>query len=129
MQECRFCNRKIKDGDLFCRYCGYDPATDTISHEFVASGKPMRPPKKKGAYQFVGGVSSGVKGFASIGLVLLVFSIFYKHHFNIDNVIAEAKHFFTKLSKGKITVGRPKQSEEIEWIDMRTFEVNEDETE
>lgn len=128
MQECRYCNREIKEGDLFCKHCGYDPVTDTMSREFVASGKPMEPPKKKGPNIFGGGVSSGVKSFACIGLTLLVFSIFYKNHFSIDNVIAEAKYFFMRLSKGKITIGGPKRSEKIEWIDMRTFEPDEGET-
>ncbi len=122
MPECRFCNGTIKEEDAFCKICGYDSKTDRISPNFVPpTNFPLMPPNKKAASLVSRGVSPGVKKFAFIGLIIIMFSIFYKNHFNISNVLAETKHFFTMLARGKVSLGQSKQKKEIEWIDVRTF--------
>lgn len=126
MQECRFCKEVIKEGDPFCKNCGYDPKTDSINPEFKLIGAQSRPSKKskKIAVNNARSISPGVKKFALIGLVILVFSIFYKNHFNINNVAAEVKHFCTMVSKGKFKFGQDKRSKKIEWVNVRTFQEN-----
>ena len=101
MQECRFCKEIIKDGDSFCKYCGYDPKVDMISKDFIPPAAPIRPSKKKTTSLFSVGISPGVKKIVFIGLAVLVFSIFYKNNFDIGNVIAEVKYRFNMVSKGK----------------------------
>lgn len=125
MQTCRYCKEIIKDGDLFCQYCGYDPSTDMIHKGFVPH---VTPPPKKSPFPSGGGVGEGVKKFAFIGICVLIFSIFYKNHFSISNVVAEVKHSVTMLLKGKFTLWKkPTPSkQETQWIDMRTFEVPEE---
>lgn len=119
MPECRYCKQTIQDGDLFCKYCGYDPSTDMMRKGFVPQAKPSN---KKAAGISGGGVGSGVKKFVFIGLAVLIFSIFYKNHFSISNVVAEIKYSVTMLLKGKFTPWKKsKPSKEVQWIDMRTF--------
>jgi len=127
MLECRFYQGTIKEEDTFCKICGYDPKTDRMSPNFVSpTNSPLMPPNKKAASLVSGGVSPGVKKFAFIGLIIIMFSIFYKNHFSISNVLAETKHFFTMLSRGKVSLGQSKQKKEIEWIDVRNFEDHKD---
>ena len=119
MQECRYCKQTIQDGDLFCKYCGYDPSTDMMRKDFVPH---VATPKKKSPLSSGAGVGAGVKKFVFIGLAVFIFSIFYKNHFNISNVIAEIKNSVIMLLKGKSTAWKPKPSQkEVQWIDMRTF--------
>ena len=124
MQECRFCKGTIKDRDPFCKYCGYDPKTDTVSLDFIRTGRPVKPLNKKAVSIFSASISPGVKKFAFIGLAILIFSIFYKNHFNIKNVVSEVKHYFTMISEGKFKIGESKRSKKIKWIDVMTFEEN-----
>lgn len=126
MQECRFCKGTIKNGDPFCKYCGYDPKTDRMSPDFIPTGQPVKPLNKKAVSIFSAGISPGVKNFAFIGLAILIFSILYKNHFNINNVVSEVKYYFTMISKGKFKIGESKRSKKIEWIDVMTFEENAD---
>lgn len=126
MQECRYCQEIIQDKDPFCKYCGYDPKTDMISPEFKLMQVKGLTPKKKVKAKSVGFISPGVRNFAFIGLAIFIFSIFYKNHFNINNVVTEVKHLFTKIKKGKfITWESDKKKYEfkkIEWINVRDFQ-------
>jgi DNA modification methylase len=122
MSKCKFCGRIIIVGGSFCKNCGYDPKTDRINPNFVlpSPDQPIQPVKKQSLAISRLGVSPGVKKFALIGLAIFVFSIFYKNHFSITNVIAEVRHTFTMISKGKFKIweGNNKQ---IKYIDVRTF--------
>ncbi|MFC1709950.1 hypothetical protein ACFL2J_07850 [Candidatus Omnitrophota bacterium] len=124
MQECKFCNGTIKDEDVFCKACGYDPKTDRISPDFVSPpGQPLQPTKEDSTVIARVGISPGVKKFALIALAILIFSIFYKNHFSISNVVAEARYVFTMISKGNFKIWEDKSiSKKIEYIDVRTFE-------
>ena len=123
MQECRFCKEKIKDRDPFCKNCGYDSKTDTVNPNFVPPARPINTNRKRRVSMFSLGISPGIKKFVFIGLTILIFSIFYKNHFNIENVAEEVKHYFTMISKGDFKVWEQKKSErkKIEWIDIKTW--------
>jgi hypothetical protein len=122
MQECRFCKEKIKDGDEFCQYCGYDPKMDRVNPHFMPSARLSKKAERKSMGMSGFGVSPGVRKFAFIGLAILLFSIFYKNHFSVSNVIAEVKHTFTMFSKGKIKMWQFNRNTESEYIDVRTFQ-------
>jgi hypothetical protein len=112
MKECNFCKGVIKDTDAFCKICGYDPKTDTISPNFIplSEQQMIKIQNKKNASFFRAGISPGVKKFVFIGLAVLVFSIFYKNNFDIGNVVADLNHSFTMVSKGKFDMGQEEYS-------------------
>jgi len=94
MKECRCCKRPIDEIVEFCPFCGYDPKTDAVSASFrqnavssEVAARKMRADRRS----VIEGISPGVKRFAFIGLTVIVFSIFYKHNFNLNGVIAEVK--------------------------------------
>jgi uncharacterized membrane protein YvbJ len=120
MLDCKFCGAPIGDGDPYCKNCGYDPKTDRISSEFVPAAAAKA--KADSAAVSKKAISPAVKNFAIIALIVLVFSIFYKNHFSIGNVIAEVRQVFTMISKGNFKIWESQPSKEIEWIDVRTFE-------
>ena len=123
MQVCHFCKKNIKDRDPFCKNCGYDPKTDTVNPNFIPPARKIKNKQRKSVSMFSLGISPGVKKFVFIGLAILVFSIFYKNHFSIENVAAEVKHYFTMISKGSFKLWEQKKEEikKIEWIDIRTW--------
>lgn len=133
MQECRYCGKAIEDTEPFCINCGYDPKTDTVSKDFMQQGESVKHLKKKykgGASVGKEGINPGVKKFVFFGLAILIFSIFYKNNFNINNVVSEAKYYFVRIVRGKFAIGkigkdkRDKKNEKVEWINVRTFEEN-----
>ena len=98
-----------------------------MSPDFKPEGRPIKLRGKKAKESVsrrIGGVSPGVKNFAFIGLAILIFSIFYKNHFNINNVVSEVKYFFTRIAKGKFIAwesDKKKDDDKIEWINVRSF--------
>ena len=122
MPDCKFCGGTIDAADSFCKKCGYDPKTDKINPNFVVAAKDVGKTMGTDSINISRrGVSPAVKKFALIGLAILVFSIFYKNHFSISNVIAEVRHTFTMISKGKFRIWGMR-NKQAEWIDVRTFQ-------
>ena len=94
MKKCKCCKVLIKEEDAFCPFCGYDPKTDTISASFRQNAVSSEVAARKMQVDrrpVIEGISPGVKRFALIGLAVIVFSIFYKHNFNLSGLIAEVK--------------------------------------
>lgn len=122
MPDCKFCGCAVDSADPFCKKCGYDPKTDKINPNFVVAAKDVGKTVGTDSLHISSrrGISPAVKKFALIGLAILIFSIFYKNHFSISNVIAEVRHTFTMISKGKFKIWGGKK--QVEWIDVRTFE-------
>jgi len=94
VKKCKCCNEPIKEEYAFCPFCGYDPKTDTISASFRQNAVSSEVAARKMQVDrrpVIEGISPGVKRFALIGLAVIVFSIFYKHNFNLSGLIAEVK--------------------------------------
>ena len=122
MSKCKFCDRIIGEDGSFCKSCGYDPKTDSVNPNFIppSPGQLIQPAKKQPLAISRTQVSPAVKKFALIGLGILIFSIFYKNHFSVTNVIAEIRHTFTMVCKGKFKIWEGR-SKELKYIDVRTF--------
>ena len=94
MKECKFCNAPAKEEDAFCPFCGYDPKIDTVSASFrqnaVSREESQRKVQTKGIRRSRV-IRLGVKIFACIGLAIVIFSIPYKHDFNLNVVMSEIK--------------------------------------
>ena len=91
---CRFCNQSnIKKGE-FCLNCGYDPKTDTLSPLFKARRAGQDDSRKLKSVSFV-------KIFAIVGIVLTIFSVFYKHNFDVSSIIVKGKELFREVSYGE----------------------------
>lgn len=99
MKECRLCKRPLRQEDAVCAHCGYDPTTDIISPSFKPKGEIDTAPKKASPERR--GISSGVRKFAVIGLLIVMFSIFFRHNFNINGIIYEAKLIIDRITGGK----------------------------
>lgn len=123
MQGCKFCGGTIDPADPFCKKCGYDSKTDKINPNFVVAKGDVGKTVGTDSLHISSrrGVNPGIKKFALIGLAILIFSIFYKNHFSISNVIAEVRHTFTMVSKGKFKIWGGTRNKQVEWIDVRTF--------
>lgn len=107
MIECKFCRRFIKEKNVFCPFCGYDPRIDTVNPSFepkkTIDVEKVRKMLRQKRYARTG-ISPGVKKFALIGLGVVIFSIFYKHNFSLEGVISEFKQ--ARLKAGRET-GKP----------------------
>ncbi len=124
MKECRYCKKPIKEEDAICVFCGFDHTTGMISSNtaMTESQKKAQIKVQKAAIKSPG-IDPRVKKFAFIGLAIVIFSIFYKYNFDINNIMSEAKHLFTKLTMGKSAKGKNKTSEKIELINIKSFEA------
>ena len=144
MKKCKYCGKPLESEEGICAYCGYNPNTDTMSPDFKKEDKRAEKPKQEAKILEMNiedkqtkekkeprrdvGINPWIKRFAFIGLVVVVFSIFYKHHFNIGNVVAEARHFFSRIKTGKFSMDRfskkeDKVEEKVEWVNVRSVEV------
>jgi len=116
MKECKFCNAPIKGENAFCHFCGYDPKTDTIRQNVVLKRKIQKEER-----HFSYGIRPSIRMFAFIGLAVVIFTIFYKHNFNLNGVISEVKQAWHK--------GRIKASKIIPMeVEKKTESVEETET-
>jgi hypothetical protein len=90
MIKCKCCDALIKE-DTFCPLCGYDPKTDTISASFRQSAASSQKGKRRIEAQERSSIGPGVKMFAFVGLAVVIFSILYKHNFNLNGAMLEVK--------------------------------------
>jgi len=128
MIKCRFCGGDIKDSEIFCSNCGYDPKLDMVNLNFQSNGKAPKKAFKESKQRVEGsGVSQGVKNFAFLGLLIIVFSIFYHYSFNVEAVLSDAKSFISRLTKGKLDFlkfgkkDNSKEGQTTKWVDINSF--------
>jgi hypothetical protein len=96
MRECKSCHILIQDNAASCPFCGYDPKTDAISPSFKPSAALSKAREKK--LQAKGTrIGPGVKMFVSIGLVVIIFTVFYKYNFNPNDVISKIKQDWSEV--------------------------------
>ncbi len=100
-EACRFCNQSQINKGKFCLICGYDPKTDTISPLFKAKLKVQNIPLKSKSSFFV-------KIFVFFGVIMTIFSVFYKHNFDISSVINNGKELFRWVNYGEFVHIGPK---------------------
>jgi len=107
MKNCRFCGNEIKQNELFCSNCGYDPKLDMTNPNFQSrkniQRKRIELRRQMNSQRLI---SKGVRNFSVIGLLVVVFSIFYHYNFNFEAVLASAKSFIFRLSNTKIDLSR-----------------------
>jgi len=132
MKECYFCKRPLKEEDAICTFCGYNPKTDAIDPSFKSKISPAKKRggqiKEKKLISAGFGVDPRIKKFAFVGIVITLFSIFYKYNFNINLVGYEASHFLKKIKADKFIIWQPKKKEakgidKSELINVRSFGV------
>ncbi len=126
MKECKFCKKHLNDNDMTCGYCGYDFKTGAMDPSFDPN-KPKKTEKNK-----IGGISPLIKKFATIGILVLVVSLTYKHMFNIKAIIEDFVSSALQQTSGgkkKITVkGKVKgdnKPQKMELTDVRFYEKKE----
>jgi len=100
-EVCRFCNQSQINKGKFCLLCGYDPKTDTISPLFKAKLKVQNKPLKSKSSFFV-------KIFVLFGVIMTIFSVFYKNNFNIPSVINNGKELLRMVNYGEFVHIGPK---------------------
>jgi hypothetical protein len=95
MQICKCCKVSVDKDVEFCPFCGYDPATDTISASFrrqnAISSQEAARKLREDSRRASGGIDPGVKKFAFIGLAVVIFSILYKYNFNLSGAVSGFK--------------------------------------
>jgi len=132
MKECRFCKRPLKEEDAICAFCGYNPKTDAIDPSFKPQISSVEKRsgwiKEKKLISAVFGVDPRIKKFAFVGIVIILFSIFYKYNFDIGLVGQEASNFLKEIKVGKFVIWQPKKKEskgidKTELIDVRSYEA------
>lgn len=129
MKECRLCKRPLNQEDATCSNCGYDPKTDTINPSFKREAKSGLGYKKNTAERR--GIHPGVRKFAVIGLLIVLFSIFYRHNFSINGIIYEAKLIFDKIKGSKsiaanmFTVKKGNEMRELKLTDVSSYDSSE----
>lgn len=99
MTECRFCRNKISKEDAVCMNCGYDPKIDAINPQIrqqIEAEKRLKRASSGGSGE-KGKVGRGVKKFAIIGFVIIVFSIFYKYNFDISTIVFDLTTIIEKV--------------------------------
>jgi hypothetical protein len=99
MRECKSCHISIQDNVASCPFCGYDPKTDTISASFKPSAALSKVREKKLQAKETR-IGPGVKMFASIGLAVIIFTVFYKHNFNPNEVMSKIKQDLSEVISG-----------------------------
>jgi len=123
MKHCRLCGNFVEDVADACTSCGYDFRTDTVNPNFVP--KPSSTGKTKleatGTH-----VSTGVKKFAIIGLIVVIFSVLYKYNFNINDVVFDTVGLFNhaksgKFIKGKVDKNKGNEVKKVELINVKSF--------
>ena len=127
MKECRYCKRPLKEEEIICTFCGYDHKADTISQSFKRKAAARK--KEERTRLAGGGIDPRVKKFAYIGLVITVFSLFYRYNFNINTMWSEARQSVSKTKIGKFLIDRgiplrkkAKVTQKIELIDVRSYQ-------
>jgi hypothetical protein len=134
MAICRFCRNELEQEGHICPFCGYDPATDTVNQaaksQIEQSGILGKKNKEKEKKAGGGGVNPKIKRFAFIGLAVIVFSVFYKHNFDINGVIYEITQNISRIKEGKLFSKKSdkdndREAKKIELIDVRSYNAPE----
>ena len=123
MKQCRCCGNSVDDIADICNSCGYNFKTDIVDPNFVPKQSPNDKANSGLSNKYV---SSGVKKFAIIGLIVVVFSVLYKYNFNMNDVVSDAGIMFNKIMPGGMTKGKEgknKSSEikKVELINVMSF--------
>jgi hypothetical protein len=126
MKQCRLCGKLLEEENTTCWSCGYDFNTDSVSPSFKPKPASITGKEEKEKTAKAGGVSSGVKKFALVGLAVVIFSVLYKYHFDINAVFSDASRLFDTIKSGKFAKskdGKKKgaKAEKIELINVRSF--------
>ena len=133
MAVCRFCRNELEHERQICPSCGYDPTTDTVNQSAKAqieqSGILHKKNKEK-EKEAGRGVNPKIKRFVFIGLAVIVFSVFYKHNFDINGVIYEITQNIARIKEGKLfskksDKDKDKEVKKIELIDVRSYNAPE----
>ena len=123
MKQCGLCGNLVEDVADACTSCGYDFRTDRVNPNFVP--KPSPTGRAKNTESGVR-VSSGVKKFAIVGLLIVIFSVLYKYNFNISDAVSDAGRLFNQIKsgkfiKGKVDKNKDKEVKKVELINVRSF--------
>jgi len=110
MKVCHFCKEEISDKEQICAYCGYNFQTDTVIPDFVKKIKE----KDKGEKQKL--IGSGIKTFIFWATLIIIFSLIFKYHGKIGNLIQQGKSYFKKVKKSQI-------DKAAEFIDLSSVRV------
>ncbi|MCX5701855.1 MAG: hypothetical protein NTW64_02600 [Candidatus Omnitrophica bacterium] len=130
-KECHYCKKPIEEKVAICSFCGYDHKTGTMTESqsgLVKSLEEKVKTKEKRAASRIFGVDPKVRGFAFIGLSIVVFSVFYKYNFDIKTVMSRANQIFPRIKSGTFLTGKSKKAKDkaslkIELTNVRSLEA------
>lgn len=116
----------MNDEEIICTVCGYDHNTKTINNAFKSKIEAVSSKSRRGKAQ---GIDSRVKKFAYAGLIITGASLFYKHNFNVANVVSDLSRPFAKLKKFQPAGDKSKNKKgqkagKLELIEIKSFEGN-----
>lgn len=135
MKNCPYCQKQLNEEETACIFCGYDQNTKTINNAFKAEMAQTRARrekeqrKKEKLLNNSGSIDPRVKKFASLGLAVTAFSLFFKHSFNISSVVRELSKPIIMVKEFKFLGGKSKNNkdskyEKIELTDVKSFNGN-----
>jgi hypothetical protein len=131
IKECHYCKKPIEEKVEICSSCGYDHKTCTMTETqsgLVKSLEEKVKTRRKGSGGRIFGVDPKVRGFAFIGLGIVIFSVFYKYNFSITGVMSEANQVFQQIKgqvflTGKSKKAKDKANQKIELLNVKSFET------